>query len=149
MKFRTNLNTGHIGLLCPLPPPLQGPPYRSIGGICHPGPLYQRVEGTYCFWDRSHWRLSALYLEYLWNILMILGRNVEQDEKACCIQECRLALAFGVSLRSTLFAKAEFSRTRVKIYYVKTYIRCHNSLESIYLFIRHTSSTEYYMSDLV
>ena len=23
----------------------------------------------------------------LWNILMVLGRNVEQDETTCCVQE--------------------------------------------------------------
>ena len=48
--------------------------------------------GTYCFWDRSHWRrcktsCQLCNLNTLWNILMILGRNVDQDEMTCRIQD--------------------------------------------------------------
>ena len=31
--------------------------------------------------------MSALQLQYLWIILSLLGRNVEQDETTCCVQE--------------------------------------------------------------
>ena len=30
----------------------------------------------------------------LWNILMILGRNIEQDEMKCCIQDWQLLLSY-------------------------------------------------------
>ena len=31
--------------------------------------------------------MSALYSNTFWNILMVLGRNVEQDKTTCHIQE--------------------------------------------------------------
>ena len=52
--------------------------------------------GTYCFWDGSRWRQRRrqrkIYcplcnLNTLWNILMILGRNVDQGKMTCRIQD--------------------------------------------------------------
>ena len=53
-------------------------------------------KGTYCFWDGSLWRrrqgrrqtsCPLCNLNTLWNILMILGRNVDQDKLTCRIQD--------------------------------------------------------------
>ena len=50
---------------------------------------------AYCFWDGSHGcrcrrqrKTSCPFgnLNTFWNILMILGRNVDQDEMMCSIQ---------------------------------------------------------------
>ena len=50
-----------------------------------PSSTHQRGKGTYCFWDGSRWpwrrhKTSCLFCNSntLWNISMILGRNVEQ-----------------------------------------------------------------------
>ena len=54
--------------------------------------------GAYCFWDGSRWRrrqrqrrrktsCPLFNLNTLRNILMIFGRNVEQDELTCRIQD--------------------------------------------------------------
>ena len=48
--------------------------------------------GTYCLWDGSHrcrhkTSCPLCNLNTLWNILMILGRNVDQDKMICCVQE--------------------------------------------------------------
>ena len=48
--------------------------------------------GTYCFWDGSRWRqhkssCPLCNFNTLWNILMILDRNVDQDEMTCRIQD--------------------------------------------------------------
>ena len=46
--------------------------------------------GSYCFWDRSRRCKTSCplcNLNTLWNILMILGRNVGQDEMMCGIQD--------------------------------------------------------------
>ena len=46
--------------------------------------------GAYCFWDGSRWRKTSCplcNLNTLWNILMIPGRNVDQDELICHIQD--------------------------------------------------------------
>ena len=63
-----------------------------------PTPHQKRVGvGAYCFWNRSSWRRRQCQhrrktscplcnLNTLWNILMILGRNVDQDEMTCRIQ---------------------------------------------------------------
>ena len=55
---------------------------------------YQRWVVTCCFWDRSRWhqhqrKTSCLLcnVNTLWNILMIFGRNVDQDEMTCYIQD--------------------------------------------------------------
>ena len=79
--------------------------------IMHPPPPYQRCEGgaTYCFWDGSRRRrrqrrrrrktsCPLCNLNTLWNILMILGRNVEQDEITCRIQDSQLWLSYTWSL---------------------------------------------------
>ena len=62
----------------------------------------KEAGGTYCFWDGSHWRqrqrrrktsCPLRNLNTLWNILMILGRNVEQDQTTYRIQEWQLCLS--------------------------------------------------------
>ena len=62
--------------------------------------------GTYCFLDGSRWcrcqhqhktSCPLCYLNALWNILMILGRNVEQDQKHVAYKNDNSAfLTFGV-----------------------------------------------------
>ena len=72
--------------LCdPTPPP---PPPPTKGG-----------GGTYCFWDGSRWRRCKTScplcdLNTLWNILMIFGINVEQDQSTCRVQEWQLCLCY-------------------------------------------------------
>ena len=71
-----------VVIMHPPPPP---PP---------PPPSPTKVRETYWFWDRSHWRerqhktsCPLCNLNTLWNILMILGRNVDQNEMMCHIQD--------------------------------------------------------------
>ena len=70
-----------------------------------PTPSYQSDGKTYCFWDGSQWRRRQrrrrrktscqLYnFNTLWNIFMILGRNIEQDHTTCRVQERQLCLSY-------------------------------------------------------
>ena len=77
-------------------------------------PHQQRVGGvgTYCFWDKSCWRrrrrkTSCLLcnLNTLWNILMILGWTVDQDEMTCSIQDWQLWLSYFWSYHSLFYLK--------------------------------------------
>ena len=50
--------------------------------------------GAYCFWDGSRWHQRQCKTSYLlcnlntlWNIFVILGRNVDQDKRTCHVQE--------------------------------------------------------------
>ena len=70
--------------LCPLTPPTPTPRPKVCVCVC--------VGGAYCFLDGSRWRRcktssSCLLcnLNTLLNILMILGRNVDQEEMTCHI----------------------------------------------------------------
>ena len=76
---------------------------------------HQRV-GRYCFWDGSRWhqrwhqhqrKTSCPFcnLNTLWNILMILGRNVEQDQTTCRIQEWQLWLSYFWSYHPLFYLK--------------------------------------------
>ena len=87
----------HIPPTLPLTPHLHPPP---------PPPPHQ------IFWDGSHWRWRQLKLSFplcnlniLWNILIILGRNVEQDQKMCRIQEWQLCLSYFWSYHPLLYLK--------------------------------------------
>ena len=78
----------------PPPPPLHSP-YQRGEGILFLGriPLArqrQRRRKTYC---------PLCNLNTLWNILMILGRNVDQDEMTCRIQDWQLWLSYVWSYR--------------------------------------------------
>ena len=82
----------------------------------------EQDETTYCIQDWQLWLsyfwtyLSFLCLNLiscplcnsntLYNILMILGRNVEQDEKMCCLQEWQLGLGWGTYI--FFFSKKKF-----------------------------------------
>ena len=44
--------------------------------------------GFFYFW--SYLPFLCLNMNTLWNILMIIGRNIEQEEITCCIQEWEL-----------------------------------------------------------
>ena len=65
----------------------------------HYPPHLPKGGGTYCFWNGSSWHKDSCplcNLNTLWNILIVLGRNVEQDNM-CRIQEWQLWLSyFGV-----------------------------------------------------
>ena len=62
------------------PPPLPHPPLPKGGGWGRGGHTF--------FWDGSYWRRGPLcHLNTLWNILIILGRNEEQDKMTCSVQE--------------------------------------------------------------
>ena len=77
-----------------------------------------RWGGTYCFWDRSrccrhqrwhrHLRKTSCpfcNLNTFWNILMILGRNVDQDEMTCHIQDWQLWLSYFWSYHPLFYLK--------------------------------------------
>ena len=62
------------------------PSYRRVGGGVG--------GGSYCFWEGSHWRqrwhktsCPPCNLNNLENILTVLSRNVELEEKMCRVQE--------------------------------------------------------------
>ena len=87
--------------LCPPPPT----PHQSWWGG---GNIWLGGGGGYCFWDRSCWHLHQCpdrcktscplcNLNTLWNILMLLGRNVDQDKMTCCIQDWQLWLSYFLS----------------------------------------------------
>ena len=90
-------------------------------GICGvimspPTHLPKGDGGTYCFWDGSRWRrrkhrhrtsCPLCNLNTLWNILMILGRNVEQDQTTYRVQERQLCLSYFWSYHP-LFEKKKF-----------------------------------------
>ena len=66
--------------------------------------------GTYCFWDGSRWRrhktsCPLCNVNTLWNILMILGRNVDQDEMTYCIQDWQLWLSYFWSYHPLFYLK--------------------------------------------
>ena len=67
--------------------------------------------GTYYFWDGSCWcqrrRKTCPFcnLNTLWNILMILGRNVAQDEMMCRIQDWQLWLSYFWSYHPMFYLK--------------------------------------------
>ena len=68
------------------------------------------VGGTYCFWDGSHWRrrktsCPLCNLNTLWNILMMLGRNLNQDEMTCCIQDWQHWLSYFWSYHPLFYLK--------------------------------------------
>ena len=88
-------------------------------GWGHP-PTPTKGVGTYCFCDGSRWhqrwrKTSCLlcYLNTLWNILMILGRNVDQDEMTCCIQDWQLAFLL-LELSPFVFIAPACSRVRYR-----------------------------------
>ena len=81
-------------------------------------PPYQRVGvgggGGGRVWDGSSWcqclrqrKTSCRFcnLTTLWNILMILGRNVEQDQTACRAQEWQLSLSYFWSYHPLFYLK--------------------------------------------
>ena len=77
--------------------------------LCLPLPKW-----VHCFWDGSHWHWRQRKTSYLlcnwntlWNILMILDRNVDQDKMMCHIQDWHFWLSFGVI--TLLFEKDLFS----------------------------------------
>ena len=77
---------------------------------CHYYVPPTKGEGTYCFWDGScwHWRKTSCLLcnlNTLWNILMILGRNVDQDEMTCRIQDWQLWLSYFWSYHPLFYLK--------------------------------------------
>ena len=95
----------HLVKLYPPPPP----PHTHQSG---------RGGGAYCFWDgsrgrrcqrlRRHRRKTSCphyNLNTLWNILMILGRNVDQEETACHIQDCQLWLSYFRSYHPLFYLK--------------------------------------------
>ena len=60
------------------------------GGGANMAQVIPKGGGTYCFWDGSHWcrrqrktSCPLCNLNTLGNILMILGRNVEQGKATC------------------------------------------------------------------
>ena len=62
------------------------------------------------FLDGSRWRrrktsCPLCSLITLWNILMILGRNVDQDKMTCCIQDWQLWLSYFWSYRPLFYLK--------------------------------------------
>ena len=68
--------------------------------------------GTYCFWDGSRWRqrlrktsCPLCNLNTHWNILMILSRNVEQDQTTCRVQEWQLCLSYFWSYHPLFYLK--------------------------------------------
>ena len=66
--------------------------------------------GTYCFWDGSRQRqrktsCPLCNLNTLWNILMILGRNVDQGERTCCIKDWQLWLSYFWSYHTLFYLK--------------------------------------------
>ena len=86
-KLGINASRQHSEILYPPPPP---PPHT---------PPPKGVWGTCCFWDRSLWRRSKTScplcnLNTLRNILMIRGRNIEQDQATCRVQEWPLCLFY-------------------------------------------------------
>ena len=71
-------------------------PWKHMLWLCSTPPHHHHHQrgGTFCFWDGSRWcqRRCKTFcplcnLNTLWYILMILGRNVDQDEMACRIQD--------------------------------------------------------------
>ena len=75
-----------------------------------PHPSYQRGGRTYCFGDGScRRRRQTSYplcnLNTLWNILMILGRNVDQEEVTCHIQDWQLWLSYFRSYHPLFYLK--------------------------------------------
>ena len=70
------------------------------------------VGGTYCFWDGSRWcrrwrKISCPLCNFntLWNILMILGRKVDQDEMMCHTRLTTLAFLLLELSAFVLFEK--------------------------------------------
>ena len=84
-----------------------------------PPPHHQRRwGGAYCFWDGSYWRrrrrrrrrrrqtsCPLCNLNTLWNILMILGRNEEQDQTMCLVQEWQLCFCCFWSYHPLFYLK--------------------------------------------
>ena len=80
-------------------------------------PRYQSGVGVHIvFWDGSRWcgrqwwhRLKTscplCNLNNFWNILMILGRNVDQDEMTCHIQGWQLWLSYFWSYHPLFYLK--------------------------------------------
>ena len=70
----------------------------------------QKGGGAYYFWDGSRWRWSKTScllctLITLWNILMIFGRNVDQEEMTCRIQNRQLWLSYFWSYHPLFYLK--------------------------------------------
>ena len=68
--------------------------------LCPP-PASIKGMGAYCFLNGSRWRLCwrktfcpLSNLNILWNILLILGTNVDQDKMTCQIQDWQLWLSY-------------------------------------------------------
>ena len=97
-------------------------------------PLLKGGGGTYCFWDGSRWRwrrgktsCPLCNLNTLWNILMILGRNVDQDEMMCHIQDWQLWLSYFWSYHPLFYWKRFCVRSVTWIpleYFSRTWQKC-------------------------